>query len=273
MKNKRVLTTKLSDIVNKYSANNVIYLLEREYKAYPVVKVPTNQIDDNKYLNKIKVNESQLTFLVNAYNKNLPLEPLIVRRKKEHYEIVVGRKRLFAARIAKAPECHAIVVDYSDEEMLLVLLMIARDEHNVNPLEMAVICSQLYKKYNYSQEELAKLTRQSRSQISSLMRILNLPDEVLNLLIKGKIKYGHARALVTLPENLAIELANRVVTEGLTVRDIENANKKYRGVENEDEIVNLENKYNAKITKTKNGLTIKFAKDTDFAAFIQKMLD
>ncbi|MGI6644817.1 MAG: ParB/RepB/Spo0J family partition protein [Bacilli bacterium] len=273
MKNKKIINTKLEDIVKKYSDTNVLFLLEREYKSLPITKIKTTDIDDNRYLKQIKIQKDQLNFLLNAYANNIPLEPLIVRPKKDHYEVVVGRKRLHVARKVNVEEVNAIVIDYTDEEMLLILLMVARAEHYVNPIEMAIICSSLSRKYNYSQETLARLTHQSRSQISSFTRILTLPDHVLNLVSSGKLKYGHARALITLPENLAIELADRAVKENLTVRDLERENRKYRGINNNNKISKLETKYNASIKEGDNELNIKFKNKADFAAFLEKMHD
>ena len=269
----KIINTKLEDIVKKYSDTNVLFLLEREYKSLPITKIKTTDIDDNRYLKQIKIQKDQLNFLLNAYANNIPLEPLIVRPKKDHYEVVVGRKRLHVARKVNVEEVNAIVIDYTDEEMLLILLMVARDEHYVNPIEMAIICSSLSRKYNYSQETLARLTHQSRSQISSFTRILTLPDHVLNLVSSGKLKYGHARALITLPENLAIELADRAVKENLTVRDLERENRKYRGINNNNKISKLETKYNASIKEGDNELNIKFKNKADFAAFLEKMHD
>lgn len=272
-KKNKIVKNDLKELVSKYSKTNVLYLLENEYKSLPMKKVVVNDIDDNSFLKQIKFQKEDLSFLINAYLTNVPLEPLIVRQKKDHYEVVVGRKRLYAARAANIGELPVMVANYNDEEMLLILLAVARDEHHINPIEIAIICSSLSKKYKYSQESLARLAHQSRAQISSFIRILTLPDQIINMVLKNKIKYGHARALITLPENIAIDLANKVVKKGLTVRDVEKEARLYRGEKEDKRLKKLETKLNVKIVKTKKKISLEFENEADLAAFLEKMHD
>lgn len=218
---KKILTQKLTDLVDKYSGSNILYELEKEYKVLPNRLVRVDEIDDSVFLKRIKYNQKDLDVLINAYNSNRFVEPLIVRPKKDHYEVVVGRKRLHAVRASNQKEIHVIVGDFSDEETLLIMLMIARDEHNVNPIELALIFQHLTSDYHYTQEQLAKLTKISRPQVTNICRMLSLPDQIVNDVIRGKLKFGHARALITIPENLALELAEKTKKENLNVRELE----------------------------------------------------
>ena len=195
--------------------------MKKEYKVLPNRLVNVDQIDDSVFLKRIKYSQKQLEVLINAYNNKSFIEPLIVRPKKDHYEVVVGRKRLYAARLSDIDQIHVIVANFSDEETLLIMLTIARDEHSVNPIELALIFSSLAKEYKYTQQQLAQLTKISRPQVTNIMRMLNLPDQIVNDVIKGKLDFGHARTLITLPENIAIELAEYTKKEGLTVRQLE----------------------------------------------------
>lgn len=218
---KKLLGQKLSDLVGKYSGSNILYQLEKEYKTLPNRLVNVDDIDDSVFLKRIKYSQKQLEVLINAYNNKSFVEPLILRPKKDHYEVVVGRRRLHAARLSRIREIHVIVGDFSDEETLLIMLTIARDEHNVNSIELALIFSHLSKDYKYTQEQLAKLTKISRPQVTNISRMLTLPDQIVNDVIKGKLDFGHARALITLPENKAIELAEQAKKENLNVRQLE----------------------------------------------------
>lgn len=220
-KDKKLLTQKLSDLVGKYSGSNILYQLEKEYKGLPNRLVNVDEIDDSIFLKRIKYSQKQLDVLIQAYNHKSFVEPLIVRPKKDHYEVVVGRKRLHAARLSESQQIHVIVGEFSDEETLLIMLTIARDEHHVNPIELALIFSYLSKDYNYSQTQLAKLTKISRPQVTNITRMLTLPDQIVNDVIRGKLDFGHARSLITLPENKAIELAEIAKKEKLTVRQLE----------------------------------------------------
>lgn len=220
-KDKKVLGQKLSELVGKYSGSNILYQLEKEYKGLPNRLVNVDEIDDSVFLKRIKYSQKQLDVLIQAYNNKSFVEPLIVRPKKDHYEVVVGRKRLHAARLSQIGQIHVIVGDFSDEETLLIMLTIARDEHNVNPIELALIFSYLIKDYKYTQDQLARLTRISRPQVTNITRMLNLPDQIVSDVIRGKLDFGHARSLITLPENKALELAETAKKENLNVRQLE----------------------------------------------------
>lgn len=218
---KKILTQRLTDLVDKYSGSNILYQLENEYQVLPNRLVKVDEIDDSPFLKRIKYNQKDLDVLIEAYNSNTFVEPLVVRSKKDHYEVVVGRKRLHAVRTSSKKEIHVIVGDFSDEETLLIMLTIARDEHNVNPIELALIFMHLARDYHYTQAQLAKLTRISRPQVTNITRMLTLPDQIVNDVIRRKLTFGHARALITLPENLALELAEKAKKENLTVRELE----------------------------------------------------
>lgn len=213
-------------------------------------------------MKRIKYSQKQLDILINAYNTNSFVEPLIVRPKKDHYEVVVGRKRLHAARLSNMKQIHVIVGDFGDEETLLIMLTIARDEHHVNPIELALIFSVLSKDYQYSQSQLAKLTKISRPQVTNITRMLTLPDGVINDVARGKLQFGHARALITLPENKAIEFAEIAKKENLNVRILEEMVRSYKSSdEHQSKRIH--------VREQKNGLTITFADDQTKQEVIQ----
>lgn len=251
-KDKKIVAERLTDLVGRYSGSNILYQLEKEYKGLPNKLVDVEEIDDNAFLKRIKYSQKQLDILIHAYNTNSFVEPLIVRPKKDHYEVVVGRKRLHAARLSNMKQIHVIVGDFGDEETLLIMLTIARDEHHVNPIEMALICSVLSKDYRYSQSQLAKLTKISRPQVTNITRLLTLPDTVINDVARGKLQFGHARALITLPENKAIEFAEIAKKDNLNVRILEQMVRSYK---NSDEHQNKR----IHIREQKSGLTLSFS--------------
>lgn len=263
-KNNKLIAQRLSDLVGKYSGSNILYQLEKEYKGLPNKLINVESIDDSVFLKRIKYNQKQLEVLINAYNSNTFVEPLIVRPKKDHYEVVVGRKRLHAVRLSNVKQIHAIVGDFSDEETLLIMLTIARDEHNVNPIELALIFSYLSKDYQYSQLQLAKLTKISRPQVTNIIRMLNLPESIINDVIRGKLMFGHARSLVTLPENKAIEMAEIAKSRQLNVRQLEKLVRHYKnGIDNAGKKVT--------ITEDDKSVTLTFNDADEKAAFVKSV--
>jgi len=147
------------------------------------------------------------------------IQPLIVREKSDGYEIVAGERRWRAAQMAKLHELPVIIRDYTDIEVLEIAIIENIQRADLNPVEEAAGYQQLMDKFGHTQEKLAAALGKSRSHIANLMRLLQLPKEVLDLLKDGKLTAGHARALIT-TENPVV-LARQVVKQGLSVRETE----------------------------------------------------
>ena len=150
------------------------------------------------------------------------LQPLIVREdtaRPGHYEIVAGERRWRAAQQAQLHEIPVLVRDYSDTEVLEVAIIENIQRADLNPVEEAMAYRQLMDRFGHTQEKVAEGLGKSRSHIANLMRLLQLPEEVLGYLRAGELSAGHARALIT-SENAA-ELARRVMAQGLSVRQTE----------------------------------------------------
>lgn len=150
------------------------------------------------------------------------IQPLIIRKlsvKSNTYEIVAGERRWRAAQMAQLHEVPAIVRDYTDTEVLEIAIIENIQRADLNPVEEASGYQQLMDRFGHTQEKLASALGKSRSHIANLMRLLQLPDEVLALLRDGRLTIGHARALIT-TDNPA-ELARLVVKKGLSVRETE----------------------------------------------------
>ncbi|WP_457647211.1 ParB/RepB/Spo0J family partition protein [Profundibacter sp.] len=147
------------------------------------------------------------------------IQPLIVREKSTGYEIVAGERRWRAAQMAKLHELPVIIRDYTDTEVLEIAIIENIQRADLNPVEEAAGYQQLMDKFGHTQEKLAAALGKSRSHIANLMRLLQLPKEVLDLLKEGKLTAGHARALITTENPVA--LARQVVKQGLSVRETE----------------------------------------------------
>ncbi len=160
------------------------------------------------------------------------LQPLLVRKKNDKYEIIAGERRWRAAQLAGLVKVPAIVKDLSDSETLEIALIENLQRENLSAIEEAEGLNRLMSEYEYTQEVIGKVIGKSRSYIANTLRLLGLPEEIKQLVKENKLSAGHARALIGC-EN-AIELANKIVKEGLSVREAETlaANAKGFNVKN-----------------------------------------
>lgn len=147
------------------------------------------------------------------------IQPLIVRKKGAGFEIVAGERRWRAAQQAQLHEVPVIVRDFTDTEVLEVAIIENIQRADLNPVEEAAGYKQLMDRFGHTQEKLAEAMGKSRSHIANLMRLLSLPEAVQTMLRDGTLTAGHARALITADDPLA--LAKQVVQRGLSVRETE----------------------------------------------------
>ncbi len=158
------------------------------------------------------------------------LQPIIVRENNFYpgtYEIIAGERRWRAAKIAGLSEMPIVVVDGDDLKIAKISLVENVQRENLNPVEEAFGYQALIERFGLTQEQLSKEVGKSRSAIANMLRLIDLPDEVLELLRDGKITNGHARALLALSDDeQMIIIANRVVNEDLSVRRVEEIVKK-----------------------------------------------
>lgn len=166
--------------------------------------------------------EEALEELSNSIREKGIVQPLVVRKLKgrdSEYEIVAGERRWRAAQRAKLDSVPVIVRDFSDEEVLEVAIVENIQRERLNAIEEAAGYRQLIDQFGHTQERVASALGKSRSHIANQMRLLNLPAEVQEMVSSGRLSSGHARALITAPDPLAV--AKRVVGSGLSVRQTE----------------------------------------------------
>ncbi|MCB1328661.1 MAG: ParB/RepB/Spo0J family partition protein [Maritimibacter sp.] len=154
------------------------------------------------------------------------IQPLILRKKGpgDTYEIVAGERRWRAAQMAQLHEVPALVREYTDTEALEIAIIENIQRADLNAVEEAAGYRELMDRFGHTQEKLAEALGKSRSHIANMLRLLNLPGDVLELLREGKLSAGHARALVTADDPSG--LAKTVVAKGLSVRDVERLAKR-----------------------------------------------
>ncbi|SLN11563.1 Chromosome-partitioning protein ParB [Aquimixticola soesokkakensis] len=188
----------------------------------PDMYVPIEKIAPNPDQPRRRFTPDHLTDLSNSIREKGVIQPLIVRRdpaNADQYQIVAGERRWRAAQMAKLHELPVLVREYDDTEVLEVAIIENIQRADLNPVEEAAGYKQLMERFGHTQEKLAEALGKSRSHIANLMRLLNLPEDVQELLVEGTLSAGHARALITSGDPSA--LAKAVVSRGLSVRETE----------------------------------------------------
>lgn len=190
--------------------------------ARPDMMVPIERIEPNPNQPRRDFSKASLDELAASIKEKGVIQPLIVRKhpsKPEHFEIVAGERRWRASQIARLHELPIVLRDFDDTEVLEIAIIENIQRADLNPVEEALGYRQLMERFGHTQEKLAQALSKSRSHIANLMRLLQLPDEVQVMLREGLLTAGHARALITTDDPLA--LAREVVEKGLSVRETE----------------------------------------------------
>lgn len=259
-------------LLKHFSSENVIENIEKEYQTSSPKNISTSLIDDNVFIRKAKVNENKLLKDFSHLPQLGIKSPVIIRAKKDHYEIILGRRRLLAAKKFNIPVIPCVLIDVGDEETLLLMAADLRDSVTRNMIEFSIVCNLLKDKFGYTQKDLASLMHQSRAQITNIMRLSTLPDSVLNDVSTGKLSFGHAKALITLPDQIINELVSRIYREKLSVRDTEKIIYEYKhGIDYSRDEERLSEKYNCKTNILRKRIVLTFESEEEQKAFIKKI--
>ena len=199
-----------------------------------LIQVPITQVEPNKAQPRKTFEKDALDELASSIAQNGMLQPIIARPLQNgQYQIVSGERRWRAARLAGLREVPVIVKELDDKTTLEIGLIENLQREDLNIVEEAKGYRVLIEEFSLTQEEVAKRVGKSRPVIANAMRILALPEKVLDLVLEGQLSSGHARALLPLQElyepQAFIKLVEQIVQKGLTVRDVENMTKKKPG--------------------------------------------
>jgi len=187
-----------------------------------VIQVDINKIEPNREQPRKTFEEQPLIELADSITQFGVLQPLIVKKEDGYYSIIAGERRWRAARMAKLAKLPVIIRDYTKIETLEVALIENIQRADLNPIEEALSYKRLIEEYHLKQEEIAKKVGKNRSTITNALRLLNLDPRVQNFIVEMKLSMGHARALLAIAQGEAqFELAEKVIEEGLSVREVE----------------------------------------------------
>lgn len=182
--------------------------------------VPIERISPNPDQPRKRFEQSELNDLASSIREKGVIQPLIVRvRSDDSFEIVAGERRWRAAQLAQLHELPVIVRDFSDAEVLEVAIIENIQRADLNAIEEAAGYRQLMDKFGHTQEKMAEALGKSRSHIANLLRLLTLPEPVIDMVRSGDLSAGHARALI--PASDPLKLAQAIVKGGLSVRAAE----------------------------------------------------
>ena len=196
-----------------------------EAKKDSITTIRISDIEPRKDQPRKSFDDESIQLLADSIAIHGVLQPIIVRENADFpdtYEIIAGERRWRAARMAGLSEIPVVIVDGDDLKIAQIALVENVQREDLNPVEEAFAYQALIERFGLTQEQLSKEVGKSRSAIANMLRLIELPDEVLELLKSGKITNGHARAILGLDdEEYMISLANRVVNEDLSVRRVE----------------------------------------------------
>ena len=154
--------------------------------------------------------------------------PIVVNNMEGgKYMIIAGERRYRAAKTAGLTKIPVVIREYTDREIKEISLIENLQREDLNPIEAANAMKQLMDEYHLTQEELAERIGKSRPAVTNTLRLLSLSPDVISMVSSGRLSAGHARALVTLPEDVQYKLASDTVKDGLSVRDVERSVRDY----------------------------------------------
>jgi ParB family chromosome partitioning protein len=187
-----------------------------------VREVSIADIDPNPLQPRSQFDQIRIGELAESIKANGIIQPLIVRRHGERFQLVAGERRLRAARVAGLPQVPVVIQDFADDQLLQLALIENIQREDLNPIETAQAFERLANDLNLTHEEIAHRTGKDRTTITNLLRLLRLPESIQLLLAERRLHMGHARAILGVPnEERQIEIANRAAAHGQSVRDVE----------------------------------------------------
>lgn len=186
------------------------------------ITIKVSKIEPNREQPRKDFNEEQLQELADSIKKYGVLQPLLVQKREDRFEIVAGERRWRAAKLAGLKEVPVVIREYSPQQAMEIALIENVQREDLNPIEEALAYQRLMQEFQLKQEEIAERVSKNRTTITNSMRLLNLSPEVRQMLVENRITSGHARALLAVEDpKLQLELAQKIEQNRLSVREVE----------------------------------------------------
>jgi len=194
----------------------------QQAKGDVLASLATQKLQPGKYQPRTRMDEASLAELADSIREQGVMQPILVREVgADRYEIIAGERRWRAAEIAGLAQVPVVIRDVPDKAALAMALIENIQRENLNPLEEAAGIQRLLTEFQLTHEEAAKVLGRSRSATSNLLRLLSLPNTVQDMVFRGELDMGHARALLSLPASEQAGVARRIAEQGLSVRETE----------------------------------------------------
>jgi len=213
-----------------------------EKSGETIVKI--TQVEPNSEQPRKDFDEDALLELADSIKQFGVLQPLLVQKKNDYYEIIAGERRWRAAKLAGLKEVPVLVREYTEQEVVEISLIENIQRENLNPIEEAIAYKRLLKEFHLKQDEIAERVSKSRTAVTNSMRLLKLNSKVQQMVIDDMISTGHARALLALEdEEQQYTIANKIFDEKLSVRETEKLIKELKNPKKPKEKKIIENQF------------------------------
>lgn len=191
-------------------------------QAATPLRVPIDAIHPNPLQPRSTFSPEGLQELAQSIRENGIIQPLVVRRQGDAYQLVAGERRLRAARMAGLHEVPVVVQEFADDRLMEITLIENIQREDLNPIEVAHAFERLHREFRLSHEQIAQRTGKDRSTVTNMLRLLRLPLEVQQLVAENRLSMGHARALLALESaEQQVALAHKAADGALSVRQVE----------------------------------------------------
>lgn len=208
------------------------------------VLVKINQVEPNRDQPRKEFDEDALLELADSIKQFGILQPLLVQKKKDYYEIIAGERRWRAAKLAGIKEVPVVIKTYTDQEILEISLIENIQRENLNPIEEAMAYKRLLEEFSLKQDEVAERVSKSRTAVTNSMRLLKLSKKVQQMIVDDMITTGHARALLAIDdEEQQYTIANKIFDEKLSVRETEKLVKTLKNPKKEQKVEKVEHTF------------------------------
>lgn len=263
---------------------SVISEIEKKAPQMSQVQVSLKDIRPNPYQPRKHFDQEKLNELAVSIKEHGIFQPIILKESVQGYEIVAGERRYRAASLVGLEEVPAIIVDFTDQQMMEIALLENIQREDLNAIEEAQAYQSMMKKLKLTQEELSKRVGKSRAHIANTVRLLKMPKKLQNYVLDGILTMGHIKPLITIDEKKALEVAQKAIDQELSVREVEDivkgiklqdARKAKPKEEKQPEYVYVEGllrkKYRTKIKVDEKAITIKYTDTKDLNRILELM--
>ncbi len=194
-----------------------------------ILHVRIDQIKPNPFQPRENFDHQNMEELTQSIREKGIIQPIVVRRRGDYYELIAGERRFRAAKLLNIKEIPVIIRDAEDEDSLELSLIENIQRQDLNPIEEARAYQYLVDKFQVTQEKLSEVLGKSRASVANILRLLKLPQEIQEEIRKGRISFAHGRALLELDDqNQQRRLSQEIIAKGLSIRELENLIKTHR---------------------------------------------